>query len=160
MDSSDSNMSSHVSTNSLVDSGSDHCFIITTFTNKYALSLYSVGPYWLRYMDESTSTITQGITLQLGFQSVDWLEFKVFNFLSYLLARELYSCSIYGNPKALSICLPCIGNPGISQMYSPWYNYNRESPSSVVNICCGFCLHNLTKGFYSIHHKNPIFWNP
>ena len=60
-------MSSHVSANSLVDSGSDHCFIDTTFMNKYALSPYSVGPYRLRYMDWSTSTITQGITLQLRF---------------------------------------------------------------------------------------------
>jgi hypothetical protein len=65
MDSSESDMSSHdpYYVNSLLDCGSDHCFIDMTYANKYDLSFYSVGPYCLRYMDGSTSTITQGIQL-------------------------------------------------------------------------------------------------
>jgi hypothetical protein len=53
--------------NSLVDSGSDHCFIDTSFTNKHDLTPYSVGPYRLSYLDGSSSTITQGIQLHIRF---------------------------------------------------------------------------------------------
>jgi hypothetical protein len=53
--------------NSLLDSSSDHCFINTMYANKHDLSFYSVSPYHLRYMDGSTSMITQGIQLQLQF---------------------------------------------------------------------------------------------
>jgi hypothetical protein len=59
--------------NSLLDSGSDYYFIDMMYANKYNLSFYSVSPYYLRYMDGSTSTITQGIQLQLQFSTGEYL---------------------------------------------------------------------------------------
>ena len=52
---------------SLVDCGSDHCFIDNSFANKHKLPLYLVGPYCLRYLNGSPSTITQGIQLCIQF---------------------------------------------------------------------------------------------
>jgi hypothetical protein len=44
--------------NTLVDSGSDRCFVDPMFLNKFDFSPYSVGLFWLRYLDGSYSSIT------------------------------------------------------------------------------------------------------
>ena len=66
-DSDITNYDSPLVAKSLLDCGSDHCFIDNSFVNKHELPLYSVGPYRLRYLNGSSSTITQGIQLRIKF---------------------------------------------------------------------------------------------
>ena len=54
----------------LVDSGSSHCFIDSTFVNKHSLTTYMISPLELCLLDGSSNTyITEAITLDIQFST-------------------------------------------------------------------------------------------
>jgi len=54
----------------LVDSGSSHCFIDSTFVNKHSLTTYMISPLELHLLDGSSNTyITEAITLDIQFST-------------------------------------------------------------------------------------------